>query len=331
MKISIFAFTILICLCLWYIGDYTKAHETNQDDATVKDSKSLISDSKEKAGVNFAVSQSFLDSLTRGILPKIWDIINQQIVVKGKTISIKVANLFTVYFNILEFVLSDVYYDSTLTNVTLFEKNNSIGFHINNSSIHFNLTYKLHLDPEILADNGTIKYASDHFKMNLIFGMTPRPEDPKKAIVTISENEMEFDPKLTFVNLTNINDFGNLMMDTVKVFKYPIISLVQGLFSNYLEYAINLAITYIPNPFVNDDTEFDLSLIKWPMITGEFLPIQIVGKFSPIGKTLPFENMADMPDFYTKGESLQMFISEFTIKSLLFTLMNNGKLIATSK
>ena len=192
------------------------------------------------------------------------------------------------------------------------------------------MTYKLHLDPEILADNGKVEYGTDHFKLNLIFGMQPRPDEPKKAIITVSENELDFDPKFTFLNLTNANNFGDMMVDVLKVFKLPIISIVEALFTNYLEFGINQAIKYIPNPFTYNDTVFDLSLIKSPQIIGDFLPIQIVGKFSPKGKILPFQNTADMPDFYKDGDSLQMLISEFTLKSLLYTLMDLGRFTTTS-
>ena len=163
-----------------------------------------------------------------GILPQIWDMINQQIVVKGKTISINIKNLFTVYFSIQELRLSDVYYNTTSTNVDIFEQNNTIGFHISNSSIHFNLTYKLYLDPEIVEDTGKIAYGTDHFKMDLIFGMKPNPEDHKKMIVTVSQNEIYFDSDYTFLNLTNANDFGYFMMNALKTFKLPLISLVEG-------------------------------------------------------------------------------------------------------
>ena len=175
-----------------------------------------------------------LNFTSLGILPKIWDMINQQIIVKGKTISINIPGLFTVYFNILELRLSDVYYNTTSTNVNLIESNNTIGFHIDNSSIHFNLTYKLYLDPKLLEDSGKIEYGTDHFKMDLIFGMKPRPDDPKKMIITISENSLYFDTKFTFLNLTNVNNFGNFMMDIAKVFKLPIISLVEGMLFYFL-------------------------------------------------------------------------------------------------
>ena len=128
------ALYLLLSVLIWYLS-WKTAHcssdvENLKNDLYENKIKNTIGDLEEKAGVNFAVNQWFLDCFTRGILPKIWDLINQQIVVKGKTISLKVSDLFTIYFNILELRLSDVYYDSTLTNVTLFEKNNSIGFHI---------------------------------------------------------------------------------------------------------------------------------------------------------------------------------------------------------
>ena len=80
-----------------------------------------------------------------------------------------------------------------------------------------------------------------------------------------------------------------------------------------------------------NQTALDMSLIKSPQIIGEYLPIQIVGKISPNGKPLPFTNTAVMPEFYKDGESLQIFISEFTLKSFLYTMMELGHLTDTSK
>lgn len=92
--------------------------------------------------------------------------------------------------------------------------------------------------------------------------------------------------------------------------------LTEGLtrksFTEYLEIAINSIIMAIPIPLTFNDTCLDISLTSPPKIIDDYLPLSIVGKFSPIGEDLPFENTAIMPTFDTKGQSLQIYVSAFT-------------------
>lgn len=120
-------------------------------------------------------------------------------------------------------------------------------------------------------------------------------------------------------------------MRTIKVFNKTLIKLIESVFTKYLEISINKLITYIPNTLIVNDTAVDMSLIISPKIHDSFLPLQSVGKINPKGKPLPFKNTADIPMYIENGESIQIFISDFTLKSFLYTMEELGYLKLVGK
>ena len=85
----------------------------------------------------------------------------------------------------------------------------------------------------------------------------------------------------------------------------------------------------VPIPLRFNDTELDTSFIETPKINGSHVPISMVGRFNPVGETLPFKNEDVMPFFDLKGESLQIYVSEFTFRSFAYTAQYLGYLTLT--
>jgi hypothetical protein len=80
---------------------------------------------------------------------------------------------------------------------------------------------------------------------------------------------------------------------------------------------------------VLNDTTIDFSLVRIPCVDENFTTIMVVGEVYPTGEVLPFNNTADMPLYKKGGGSFQLYVSEFTLDSILYTVYNNGLLNIT--
>jgi hypothetical protein len=222
-------------------------------------------------------------------------------------------------------------YNADKTKVELIEHNNTVGIHVSNSSLHFNVTYNMELDPNILSDIGHFSFGIDELSVNLIFGMKPRPSDPRRVIIEVAENNIDLDATLSYAKLNNTNDFGYVALKVLTVLRVPIAKFLVATLQEYLEVSFNTLVAAIPIPMVFNDTTLDLSLLKIPTISDNYLPIMSVGKFSPTGQELPFTNNASVPIYEKGGESLQIFISDFTLRSFTYTMKQLGYLNVTCK
>jgi hypothetical protein len=227
------------------------------------------------------------------------------------------------------FNITGISFDDKLTRVELLEGINQVGIHIHNSSLHLNLTYKTFLDPNILSDNGTMLFGYSNLTFDLDFEMRPLPSDHKRMQIKVIENIIDISPNKTYINLTNTNDFGYLMLNRINVFKTPLIQIFTKSFEEYFEIVVNRAIQEIPIPFVLGDVILDCSLVHSPIIIDEYLPIMLIGQFNPKGQPLPFKNEAIMPMYADNSNSLQIFVSDFTLRSFTYTMQKLGYLDKT--
>ena len=217
-------------------------------------------------GINVVLSDTFLNTFIRKLFPQILDVINDQIGIEGKTISFKVKELFDIHFTIDGFNITDIKYDERKTQVNLDEYKNEVGIQITNSSVHFNLTYKVELDPNIISDKGVMLFGFDQLSLDLRFIMLPLESDIKKLQIKVVKNKFTLDPANTYMNLTNENDYGNSLFKSLEFFKQPITQLITTTFEEYLELAANRLITAIPYPIEIDNVVLDSSLIHYPII-----------------------------------------------------------------
>lgn len=104
------------------------------------------------------------------------------------------------------------------------------------------------------------------------------------------------------------------------------VNLLETVFEDYFEEGMNAAIKAIPIPFVIDDVSLDASLVKIPQVRETHTSNEFVGKFYPTGGDLPFKNDREIPKWDPKGASLQIYISEFTLQSLLYTEYTLGNI-----
>lgn len=132
----------------------------------------LVSDSdiEELAGITLGFSQEFWTNFLKGLLPEIFEQINQQ-VFQNQTAVFELKDLMTVYFTIDKFQIENITYDLNKTTVDLMADNNTMGLHIGNSSFHIYLKYDMDLDPTLVSDQGVLEVGYDKFNLDLVFGI----------------------------------------------------------------------------------------------------------------------------------------------------------------
>lgn len=301
------------------------ANKTSAEETEVKSDVPVWKD----CGINIVLSEKFWNIFIRQFFIQLIEIINKDVITEAQTLKIDIKDLVTIYFTIENFNITGISFDDKLTRVELLQGINQVGIHIHDSSLHLNLTYGAYLDPNILSDNGTMLFGYSNLTFDLDFEMRPLPSDHKRIQIKVIENIIDIDPSKIYANLTNINAFGYQMLNGVKVFKSPIVQTITKAFEEYFEIVVNKAIQLIPIPFVFGDVVLDSSLIHSPIIIDEYLPIMLVGQFNPKGQPLPFKNEAIMPMYADNSNSLQMFVSDFTLRSFTYTMQRLGYLDKT--
>lgn len=225
------------------------------------------------------------------------------------------------YVSCSEFTINEISYDISKTGVDLFSANNSLGFHIIDSNVNLTANYSLFVDPPILEDDGILKVGYNNLSIDIIFGLQPLKENSSKLYVNITESIFTVDPKNVYLKLNNTNDFDQLLISVVNAVQSSVIRLISTLLTEYLQSIVDLVLGLIRSPIVIDDISIDMSFYELPKVTTDgYVSAPWVAKISPKGTDLPFENKSMLPRYDPAGKGFQAFISDFTLKSILFTL-----------
>ena len=208
------------------------------------------------------------------------------------------------------------------TRADLYHSNNSFGFHIADSKINLTLLYDIFLDPPILDDIGSVNIGYDALNVDIIFGMGPDKDDPKKLAVKISESSFHVDPESVKIELKNVNDFNKMVITIINAILPPLTNLLETAVSDYLQEGVDFVLGMIKYPVTINDMSFDFSFSQLPEITeGKFLSNTYDGKIFERGGEVPFENNAQLPKWIPSGKDLQLFISDYTLKAALVTVV----------
>lgn len=282
----------------------------------------------ENCGINIVLSEKFFNTFIKTLFPAILDIIDKNLIITEQTITINVKNLFTIHFNIIDLGLF-ASYDNNKTYVNLIDETNTISMHISNSSINVNLTYKNDFDPNIISDEGNLQLNISGLSLDLVFNIIPNPIDKKRFLIKVLESNFDLNPSGFSLDVVNQNQLGYVILQFIQVLRTPIIQTITTVISQYFGVAANEIISFLPIPLILGDVALDSSILKLPNITDGFLPIMLVGRFFPVNKDLPFNNTAKVPIYDEEGESLQVYISDFTLRSFTYTMNELGYLNVT--
>lgn len=265
------------------------------------------------------MSQEFFNRLLKDIVPSILKYLQRQFKL-GKTIELDLG-MMKLYVSCSEFTINDISYDIDKTGVDFFSANNSIGFHIIDSNVNLTANYSLFVDPPILEDDGNLKVGYNHLSIDVIFGLQPLEEKSNKLYVNITESIFTVDPKNVYLKLQNTNDFDKLLINVVNAIQASIIRLISTLLTDYLQSIVDLVFKLIRSPILIDDISIDMTFYELPKVTTDgFVSAPWIAKISPKGADLPFENKSMLPRYDPLGKGVQAYISNFTLKSVLYTL-----------
>ena len=271
------------------------------------------------------MSNEFFNKFLKELLPSILKYLEREFKL-GKTLELDLG-MMKIYVSWSEFSINEISYDITKTGVDLFAANNSLGFHIGNSNVNLTANYSLYVDPPILEDEGILKVGYNNLSIDIIFGMGPRKDDAKKLYVNLTESIFTLDPKNVYLKLNNTNDFDQLLITIVNTVQNSVIRLVTTLLTDYLQSIVDLVLGLIRSPITIDDISIDMSFYELPKVTEDgYVSAPWIAEVHPKGQTLPFENKSMLPRYDTKGKGLQTYISDFTLKSILYTLNLKGLL-----
>lgn len=258
------------------------------------------------------------------LLPQVFQIIEDK-AFENKTASIKIKDLMTVNLTAEYFQIDNITYDRNYTRVDFLE-NNTIGFHIGQSNFSLYLDYEIDMDPSLVYDKGNLTAGFHNLTYDLVFRMSPRPGDKRYVWVDIVTNNFALTPAELFLHLNSSNDLIASVASVLTTIEPAVVNLVTTTVEDNLQTLVNDAIAKIPIPIVLNDTSIDISLIDTPTVTENFTYNLFVGKIFPTGKDYPVNNTDVIPKYQDGGRSLQIFISQYTIQSYLYTTFTLGHL-----
>lgn len=289
----------------------------------------LVSDADEPrpAGVAISFSQLFWSNFIKGLLPEIFKKLGET-VFEGGSARVDLKNLTSILVTVDSFEITQITYDLERTKVVLNDTDNSMGIYIANSTFTAVLQYELDFDPNFLSDVGNLTFGFINFNLDLAFRIGDG-KDPANIDVKILSNALNFTSRDLFIRLNNTNDFNQMMIFLVNTIQTPVMNIIFRVLEEYLETGINAAIHAVPNPISLGDISLDGGLIEAANITSTHTANRLVGKFFPTGQELPFTNNNTLPDWDPNGQSLQVFISEFTLQSYMYSAFVLGKLNTT--
>ena len=286
----------------------------------------LISDSNEApiAGIVISFSEVFWNNLLKGLIPQIFKKLKETVFEGGST-EIKIKDMLVIYFTVEDFNIDQLAYDLTNTRVDLFEDNNTIGAHIARSNFSAHVDYLFDLDPSFITDNGTLDFSWSDLGIDFVFGIGDG-QDSTNIDINVTTSSFNLNPEkvnLTLVNENNFNQLVSFLMTTVQA---PVINVISKAFTEYLGSGINAGIHLVPNPITIGNMTFNNTLVEAANITAMYTSNKIVGSFTPIDRQIPIVNNVTLPTWDEKGQSLQIYLSEFVFQSLLYSLFDLGQI-----
>ena len=310
---------IIACILqfLWITSTCYQTTDQNTSDVHNIQTHARIDDEEYvKCGFSLALSNEFFNKFAKELLPSIFELIKEEISI-NKTIEVDVG-MFILYLSSPKFEIVDIQYDKDKTSIELYNDNNSIGFHLADSLVNISMEYDIYLDPPILNDTGKLDLGYNHLSIDMVFSLEQK--DPSGDLfLNFSESQFTVDPKDVYLNLNNTNDFDQILITVVKSISDPILRLISTALTDYLENVANIVIGFIPEALSIGKFSIDLSFYDFPNITDEYALSTWNGTFFPTGEELPFSNENELPRYDPDGKGIQFFLSEYTLKSLLYT------------
>lgn len=284
----------------------------------------------EPAGIVLTFTETFWNNLITDLLPQVFKFIDDYKFDNG-TATVEIGNMLTINITNDFFKINNITYNDTLTRVDLFASNNSIGLHIGRSKFSLEWRYEVEMDPNLISDRGNLSAGYQDFSYDLIFGMEKLKGNKKYVSINVTLNDFNLEPESVKANLTNTNDFNKQMGSIANAIKPAVVNLIKGAVEEYLETGVNTAIEKIPETFTLNDFVIDVSLIDTPRVNtsdknDNFTYSKFVGKFYPVDGNYTRNNTCDIPLYDPKGRSLQIYVSEYTIQSYLYTQYTLGNI-----
>lgn len=189
------------------------------------------------------------------------------------------AGMFIVHIYSPKFVLNNISYSEEGTGIDLFDKNNTVRLHVEDSNLNISLDYSLVLDPPILEDEGVLQIGYTALDMDIYVGMQPQKDNPQRVDLYISKSNFTVAPSDVYIEMTNNNDFNKILINIMSAIKGPIINLVTSALADYMQNLVDLVEGLIPESIDLDGVVIDISLFKIPDVTtDDFLTASWVGK-----------------------------------------------------
>jgi len=266
------------------------------------------------AGLTIALGDVFLNKVLKEILPAVFKMLEKEYKL-GQTIEVDLE-MFKVILTSPKLIVNEISFGEDGTKVDLYDKNNSFGFHIQDSVVDISMKYSLILDPPILDDDGTLNIGYTGLSIDVILAMLAKKDNPKAIDLEISESYFKVAPKNVKIEIDNSNDFDKLLITVVNSIKAPIVNLISQALSEYLQQLADLVEGLIPGIVNLSGIEIDLAFAEIPDVTvDDFIIASWVGKVT--SEQCQFENTRMLPKYIPDGKDLQLFISDYTLRSAL--------------
>jgi hypothetical protein len=272
------------------------------------------------AGFTMAINENFFNRLLKELLPAVFQLISKSFTL-GSHYELDL-DMFVVHLNSPKLSVNEISYNEDLTKFDTYSENNTIGFHIVDSKVNVSLDFDIFLDPPILDDKGTLEIGYDDLNIDVLVGMEESESSPGTLELNITESRFSVDPRKFYMKLDNENDFDKLLISVYSAISPALVNVISNGLTEYLQTIMDLVTGQIKMPIEIAGLSVDLGFKELPLVTpDEYVTSSYIGKISPAGKDYPFENKAQLPKWLPEGKDFQMFISDYMLKSALYTVV----------
>lgn len=300
--------------------------------ATVLYLGSLSAKEYAQAGIITALGAQFFDDYQTIFLDKFIQIVETSDLPTTSNV-FRIDQLgMDVNFTVTKFVLKNASLDEDGTMFKMQQDKPSLTAQLKDISFEFDFYYNLTTDPELLQDIGVGNIIID--KLSVSASGSPKKvhnEEKEKNDYEIEMNDIAFSVKNFTCGIdggdlaTLVNSFSDILAAYIKDFL--LIKFNKSMISA-LEESINQYIVKIDTNKKFDDYNLviDYSLVDEGVhVSDKFISITFDGSVHTIGQALPPQQRAysTLPYFKPDGKDFQIFISQYTMESILVSVVEN--------
>lgn len=277
------------------------------------------------AGISIAIKQEFFQLLSNNLLPAAFDELRKlKIPALGpKTVDIE---LFNITAGMSEFSINEIKFDENNSGVRYFDQNNTIGIFLNGLDVDLQFDYTFFTTPPMLQDAGIFEFSLKNFGFDIMIQLD---SNDGHFQMNVSEMDFELEPldmKLKFGGDCDLVKALNTILGDFRPMIIPRIGLATGaLFIKYLQPMLNGLLMKAPTSINVSNITIDLAITEKPVVTKDFLSVQFNGTCSPTHLAPPpVPDTSPLPKYNLTGHDVQLFISDYFLNSLIYTLYEDG-------